>query len=80
MTARTMKRLGLVTALLVAAAGFAGCGEKPTVTVYKQGKYQGKPDNVPWASAPFNNNQVEWEKAIKKRNEAQNEYIRVGTQ
>jgi hypothetical protein len=57
----------------------AACGEKPQVTVYKQGHYQGKPDNVPWQSQPFNNNKAEWEKSIKARNEAQNEYIRVGT-
>lgn len=69
-----------LVALAFAAVGFAGCGEKPTVTVYKQGQYQGKPDNVPWQSAPFNNNQVEWEKAIKARNNAQNEYLRTGQQ
>ena len=68
----------IITALF-AAAGLAGCGEKPNVTVYKQGKYQGKPDNVPWQGAPFNNNQVEWEKAIKARNNGQNEYLRVGS-
>ena len=63
----------------LAAVGLAACGEKPTVTVYKQGQYQGKPDNVPWQGAPFNNNQTEWEKAIKARNENQNEYVRIGT-
>jgi hypothetical protein len=72
-----MKRLAMLAALLVAAAAFAGCGEKPTVTVYKQGKYQGKPDSVPWAGTAFNNNQTEWEKAIKARNNGQNEYLRV---
>ena len=74
------KRIGLAAALLVAAAGFGGCGEKPSVTVYKQGKYQGKPDSVPWAGAAFNNNQTEWEKAIKARNNGQNEYLRVSAQ
>ena len=69
----------IVLAALFAAAGLSGCGEKPNVTVYKQGKYQGKPDNVPWQGAPFNNNQTEWEKAIKARNNAQNEYLRVGS-
>jgi hypothetical protein len=54
------------------------CGEKAGVTVYKQGKYQGKPDNVPWQNAGFNNNQADWERAIKVRNNAQNEYLRVG--
>ena len=58
----------------------AGCGDKPAVTVYKQGHYQGKPDNVPWQSQPFNNSQVDWEKSIKARNNNQNEYARVGAQ
>jgi hypothetical protein len=67
----------LVSATLL--GGLGGCGEKPTVTVYKQGQYQGKPDNQPWQSAPFNNNQTEWEKSIKARNNGQNEYFRVGS-
>ena len=73
-----MKRVAIGVALLLAALGFSGCGEKPTVTVYKQGSYQGKPDNLPWQSQPYNNNQVEWEKAIKARNNGQNEYVRIG--
>jgi hypothetical protein len=75
-----MRRVIAALALAIAAGALAGCGERPNVTVYKQGKYQGKPDNVPWQNAPFNNNQVEWEKAIKARNNGQNEYLRVGTQ
>jgi hypothetical protein len=70
----------VVALSLLAAFGLAGCGEKPNVTVYKQGQYQGKPDNLPWQSQPFNNNQAEWEKTIKARNNAQNEYLRVGAQ
>jgi hypothetical protein len=68
-----------VVAAALAAAGLAGCGEKSQVTVYKQGQYQGKPDNLPWESQPFGNNKTEWEKAIKARNNGQNEYLRVGT-
>jgi hypothetical protein len=75
-----MRRAIAVLAVAIAAGALTGCGERPNVTVYKQGKYQGKPDNVPWQNAPFNNNQVEWEKAIKARNNGQNEYLRVGTQ
>ncbi|HUP94703.1 MAG TPA: hypothetical protein VM164_07335 [Burkholderiales bacterium] len=67
-------------ACVLALAFFGGCGEKPTVTVYKQGQYQGKPDNVPWQSQPFNNDKASWETAIKARNNGQNEYLRVGTQ
>ena len=58
----------------------AGCGEKPNVTVYRQGTYQGKPDNLPWQSQPFANNKTEWEKAIKARNNGQNEYTRIENQ
>ena len=66
--------------ITLAAAGLlalGACGEKSNVTVYKQGTYQGKPDNRPWESAPYNGNQAEWEKAIKARNLTQNEYVRV---
>jgi hypothetical protein len=70
-------RIAVAIAVAIAAAGLAGCGEKPNVTLHKQGQYQGKPDNVPWQSAPFNNNKVEWEKAITARNERQNEYARM---
>ena len=50
------------------------------MTIYKQGQYQGKPDNVPWQSQPFNNSQADWEKAIKARNARQNEYARIENQ
>ena len=74
------RRIWVAPLAIMLAAGLAACGEKPDVTVYKQGHYQGKPDNVPWQSQPFNNNQAEWEKAIKARNNAQNEYLRVSAQ
>ena len=59
------------------AWGAAGCGEKPTVTVYKQGQYQGKPDKQPWDNDQFKGDRVAWESAIKKRNDGQNEYSRA---
>jgi len=74
-----IKRIAFAAAVAIAAAGLAACGEKPNVTLHKQGKYQGKPDGTPWESAPFNNNKVEWEKAIHARNNAQNEYLRAGS-
>ena len=73
-----IERIALAAAVAIAGAGLAGCGEKPNVTLHKQGHYQGKPDTAPWQGSPFNNNQVEWEKAIKARNDAQNEYLRTG--
>jgi len=67
-----------VAVLLAFGAALAGCGEQPQVVNYKQGKYQGKPDTQPWANAPFNGNKDEWERAIKNRNQGQNEYKRIG--
>ncbi len=69
-----------LTMLAVLALAVAGCGEKPAVTVYKQGTYQGKPDNLPWQSAPFNGSQSDWEKAIDGRTKEQNEYARIENQ
>jgi len=69
-----------VLTLAVAAAlpfAMAGCGESPTVTVYKQGQYQGKPDKQPWDSDLFKGDKVAWEKAVKARNLGQNEYVRI---
>ena len=58
----------------VVAVLIAGCGDKPVI--YKQGQYQGKPDNQPWDNAQFKGNQLEWEKAIKARNQGQDENTR----
>ena len=54
----------------------AGCGEGTQVTVYKQGRYQGKPDTAPWDNTQFKGDKVAWETAIKNRNQIQNEYSR----
>jgi hypothetical protein len=67
-------------AAAIVAVLVTGCGDKPVI--YKQGQYQGKPDTPPWDNAQFKGNQVEWEKAIKARNQGQDEYTRAfaGTQ
>lgn len=71
-------RAALAIAAAVALAGVAaGCGEKTSVTVYKQGQYQGKPDKQPWDNDQFKGDKLAWETAIKKRNEGQNEYSRA---
>ncbi len=46
-----MRRAALAVAVL-AALGLSGCGEPDQVVVYKQGKYQGKPDTRSWDNAP----------------------------
>jgi len=73
---RSTVLLSVVAAVL--ALGLAGCGEKPTATVYKQGKYQGKTDNQPWDNDRYKGDKTAWEKAIKARNNGQNEYVRIG--
>lgn len=64
---------------LAAAAAFAlaGCGERPQVVQYKQGTYQGKPDQPPYAAAPYDGNKQKWESDIRTRSQNQNEYKRT---
>jgi hypothetical protein len=61
----------------IVALAFAGCGERPQIVEYKQGKYQGKPDQQAYDSAPWNGNKREWELALANRNQSQNEYKRI---
>jgi len=80
-------RFGLLLAALVAAALVSGCGEREQVVVYKQGKYQGKPDTKPWDDDPGSalyttskwtrGDKASWETAMRSRNQAQNEYTRA---
>jgi hypothetical protein len=71
-----MRKLLVISIAAVLPLIAAGCGEKPTVTVYKQGQYQGKPDMQPWSNDQFKGSQVEWEKTIKARTQNQNENSR----
>jgi len=72
-----MKRALILAAVAALPWAVAGCGEKPTVTVYKQGQYQGKPDKQPWDNDQFKGDKAAWEKAVKARNIGQNEYVRI---
>jgi hypothetical protein len=77
-----MGRLGRWAAIAGSAMAvlmLAGCGERPQVIDYKQGKYQGKPDQAPYAAAPFNGDKAMWERDIKNRTQNQNEYRRIGS-
>ena len=81
-----MRRVTLAFAML-AALGIAGCGESEQVVVYKQGKYQGKPDGRPWDNAPLaaeqrggkwsKGDRASWEEQIKNRQLAQHEHKRI---
>jgi len=72
-----MRKLLVIATAVALAAVAAGCGEKSSVTVYKQGQYQGKPDQQPWDTDPFKGDKTAWEKAVKARNLGQNEYVRI---
>ncbi len=81
------RRSILAGAALLVAFGIAACGEREQVIVYKQGKYQGKPDSKPWENDPAaslytsskwtQGDKASWESAVKTRNLGQNEYTRV---
>jgi hypothetical protein len=81
-----VKRTALALAVL-AALGLAGCGESEQVVVYKQGKYQGKPDTRSWDNAPqaaeqrggkwTKGDRASWETDIKNRQLAQHEHKRI---
>ena len=73
----SMKKLMLAASVAAVALVTGGCGEKQGATVYKQGQYQGKPDTRPWESAQFKGDKTAWEKAVKARNNGQNEYTRA---
>ena len=74
--------------LAIAIVGLAACGEDTQVVDYKQGKYQGKPDGLPWNSeAPVaelrggkwnKGDRSSWEDSIKQRQLAQHEHKRIG--
>jgi hypothetical protein len=81
------RKLVFAGAALLVAVGLGACGERDQVTVYKQGKYQGKVDTKPWENDPGaslytssnwdKGDKSTWESALKTRNLAQNEYARV---
>ena len=72
---------------VMALFALAACGEKEQVVVYKQGKYQGKPDNRSWDNAPMaaewrggnwkQGDRASWEDSIKNRQLAQHEHKRI---
>lgn len=83
----TAKKIILAGCALCAALAFAGCGERE-VTVYKQGKYQGKSDTRPYDNDPSQaldptstwtkGDRSSWEAAMRQRALNQNEYARLG--
>ena len=77
MIRRALTVLAGASLVVTVGMGLAGCGERPQVIEYKQGKYQGKLDEKAYASAPWNGNKKDWELALATRNQNQNEYKRI---
>jgi hypothetical protein len=73
----TTRNVLLVAGVALLALALGGCGERPQVINYKQGKYQGKPVTPAFAAAPFNGNRQQWENQIDTRTQSQNEYVRL---
>ena len=80
-----MRRGLLFVTVAALALGLNACGESEQVVVYKQGKYQGKPDGRPWDNEPLayesakwtKGDRVSWETQIKDRQLGQHEHRRI---
>ena len=80
-----MKTAVIAAVALALATGLSACGETEQVVVYKQGKYQGKPDGKPWDNDPLahsnakwtKGDRTSWENQIKARADGQNESKRI---
>ncbi|HEX8012831.1 MAG TPA: hypothetical protein VF814_18160 [Casimicrobiaceae bacterium] len=72
-----MSRLGAVALVALLALGLAACSERPQISQYKQGTYQGKADTPPYQNPPFNGDKAAWERAMATRAQTQNEYKRI---
>ena len=82
-----MRKLFLIVTAIGVALALNACGEREQVVVYKQGKYQGKPDTKPWdndsplaelrGSKWTKGSQESWEEQIKQRQLAQHEHKRI---
>ena len=62
--------------LLVACALLAGCLEVEQHPPWRQGQYDGKPDNLP-QQRNFHNDRMAWVATVINRNWHQDEYLRT---
>ena len=77
MTKIALKTVWPWMAIAVVGLGLVGCGERPQVVRYEQGKYQGKPDTPAFREAPFGGDKQAWDNAMRARAQHQNEYLRI---
>ncbi|TFW09753.1 hypothetical protein E4K72_04350 [Oxalobacteraceae bacterium OM1] len=69
----TLARLALLALLPLA---LAGCLEVEQHPVWRNGEYDGKPDQLP-QQRNFHGDRLAWNAAISDRNQRQNEYNRT---
>lgn len=70
---------------VLGAASLSGCGERDQTTMYKDGKFRGKPDSRPWDNPPPASGAPEWNKGdratwenqMRSRSAGQNEHGRI---
>jgi hypothetical protein len=74
---RSLLPLLMLAGVLGAVIGLGGCGEREQSAHYQDGRYRGKPDTPPYAAAPFNGNQQQYDNAQRTRAQNQNEYNRI---
>ena len=75
----------LLVCFLILALGIAACTEETQVTLYEQGEYKGKKDELPWnnpapsyGSAQWDaGSKQSWERQLSRRVMAQNESVRI---
>ena len=72
-----MKPMAVLATVMLLLVGLAACGERPQVSRFKQGTYQGKPQTPPYESAPFDGDKASWERTLATRAQKQNEYKRI---
>lgn len=72
-----MRRVAVLGSVAVLLLALAACSERPQVSRFKQGTYQGKPQTPPYAGAPFDGDKAAWERELATRAQQQNEYKRL---
>jgi hypothetical protein len=70
-----MKQMRLLMTTLIAVM-LGGCLEVEQYPGWRNGEYNGKPDNLPH-QVHFHNDRLAWNAAITNRNHLQNEYERT---
>lgn len=73
---RLRERLPALVACAAAALSLSACLEVEQHPAWREGQYDGKPDDLP-AHTHYANDRLSWNAAIVNRNNRQNEYRRM---